>query len=87
MKLKEKILTILFLGIILFSCQKSEKKDDLIVYLKENGKSPTDYVIDKFNAHDYVRNNFVQHTLYEVIRENKAKLCQPSATNCRADSF
>lgn len=54
MKLKEKILTILFLGIILFSCQKSEKKDDLIVYLKENGKSPTDYVIDKFNAHDYV---------------------------------
>jgi len=46
MKLKEKILTILFLGIILFSCQKSEKKDDLIVYLKENGKSPTDYVIE-----------------------------------------
>ena len=53
MKQYQKILIIAFLG-ILFSCQNSQKENVLTDYLKTNWKSPEDYVIEKFDTHDYV---------------------------------
>ncbi len=55
MKQYHKILIFAFLGII-FSCQNSQKEKEnvLSAYLKSNWKSPTEYVIKKFDTHDYV---------------------------------
>ncbi|MCF6295323.1 MAG: hypothetical protein L3J25_06505, partial [Flavobacteriaceae bacterium] len=55
MKQYHKILIFAFL-VIIFSCQNSQKEreDVLTNYLKSNWKSPTDYVIDKFDTHNYV---------------------------------
>ena len=48
-----KVLTIVFLTII-FSCKNSQNENDLAGYLKANWKTPEDYVIEKFENHDYV---------------------------------
>ncbi len=53
MKQYKKIFAIAILG-LLFSCQNSQHENVLTDYLKTNWKSPEDYVIEKFDTHDYV---------------------------------
>ena len=48
-----KVLIIVLVAII-FSCQNSHKKNELVNYLNTNWATPDDYVIKKFENHDYV---------------------------------
>lgn len=50
-----KYINFFILTILLFSCNNAEKDDsNLSKYLTDNWLSPTDYVLSKFNNHDYV---------------------------------
>ncbi len=48
-----KIVAIALLGISI-GCQNSQHENEMIDYLKTNWKSPENYVLEKFDSHDYV---------------------------------